>query len=81
MSSLRFHLQELDALGEDDLAVHTLSGHITDLTVGSIKLVQALNRSARTVADPVVLEITECNGDGFLLLPAEKFNPLTIHWR
>ena len=42
MSSLRFHLQELDALGEDDLAVHTLSGHILSTHKQSVHLLDDL---------------------------------------
>lgn len=55
------HLKELDALGKNDLAVNTLGRDIADLSVGGIQFVQTLDGSARTVANPVVLEVTKGN--------------------
>ena len=51
LSSRRLHLQKLDTLRQDDLAVHTLGGDKADLTVGGIQLVQTLNGSAGAVCD------------------------------
>ena len=55
------HFQKLDALRQNHLAVHALGRHVTDLTVGGVQLVQALNGTPRAVANPVIFEITESN--------------------
>src|SRR5699024_12765099 len=61
-SLLSTHFQQLDAFRKDHLTVYALSCDEADLTVSGIELVQALNRSAGAIGDPVVVEVTKSNG-------------------
>ena len=63
----RLHLQHLDSFGKNQLAVEALGSEETDLTVTGIQLVQTLEGDTLTVADPVVVEVTEGHdlGSGF----------------
>ena len=63
-SGSAFLLQDFDRLGQDSLAVQTLGGKESDLTVTGEQLVQALEGDALTVADPVVAQVTEDDGFG-----------------
>ena len=56
------HLEELDALRQNDLAIYTLGGDKANLTVYGIQLIESLYRSTEAVSNPVVLEVTERNG-------------------
>ena len=55
------HLQELDCLGLDDLAVHSLGSSESDLALVSIELIESLDVDSGAVSNPVVAHITECD--------------------
>lgn len=55
----RFHLQDLDRFGQDQLAIDPLGSSETNLAIGSIQLVQALERPALAIGNPVVAEVTK----------------------
>ena len=53
------HLQDLNGLRQNQLAVHTLRTDETDLAGLCIQFVQTLEGATLAVGDPVVLEVTE----------------------
>ena len=58
--SLQF--QNLDSLGQDELAIHALLGNIADHAVTCKQFVELLERASSAVTDVVVTVVTEGNG-------------------
>ena len=51
----------LDGFGKNELAVYTLGGQETDLSVHGKEFIQTLQASALTVGDPIIGEVTKCD--------------------
>ena len=59
---LGFDGEGLNGFGENQLAVYPLRSEETNLPCHSKQFIQPFERASATVANPIILQVTECNG-------------------